>query len=78
MGRGTRDKWSSRTEMWNGWDEGFDPLTDGLDEKLDEGARYFEYDSEEVDEDGYSFRYDVDLGRAMEIRGSRLRYVLLP
>ncbi|KAI9114757.1 hypothetical protein K1719_014455 [Acacia pycnantha] len=73
MGRGTRDKSSSRTEMWNDRDEdgdedeGFDTLTDGMDGKLEEAASYFEYDSEEVEQEGYSFRYDVNLGRAVEI-----------
>ncbi|XP_054795710.1 uncharacterized protein LOC129301164 isoform X2 [Prosopis cineraria] len=61
---GGRSKSSSRTEMLNDLGEGFDTLTDGMDGKLEKAAKYFEYDSEEIDEDGYSFRYDMSFGRA--------------
>ncbi|KAK4278981.1 hypothetical protein QN277_016749 [Acacia crassicarpa] len=67
IGRGTRDKSSSRTEMWNDQDEDFDTLADGMDGELEKAASYFEYDSEEIEQDDYSFRYDVNLGRAVEI-----------
>ncbi|XP_028784161.1 uncharacterized protein LOC114751448 [Neltuma alba] len=63
MGR-SRDRSSSRTEMLNDPDEGFDTLTDGMDGKLEEAAAYFEYDIEEVDQDDYSFRYDANYRRA--------------
>lgn len=64
IGRGPRDNSSSRTNMWDHLDEDFDTLTDGMDGELEEAAAYFEYDSEEVEQEDYSFRYDADYSRA--------------
>lgn len=44
--------------------EDFDTLDDGMDGELEEAAEYFEFDIEEVDQEGYSFRYDADYTNA--------------
>ncbi|KAI4305280.1 hypothetical protein L6164_028653 [Bauhinia variegata] len=43
----------------NDLDDEFNTLSDGMDGKLEKAARYFEYDSEDVDKDDYSYRYDT-------------------
>lgn len=40
-------------------------LSDGMQGKLREAARHFEYDSEEVDKDDYAFRPDVSFKTGM-------------
>lgn len=40
-------------------------LSDGMQGKLREAARYFEYDSEEVDKEDYAFRPDVSFKTGM-------------
>lgn len=40
-------------------------LSDGMQGKLREAARHFEYDSEEVDKDYYAFRPDVSFKTGM-------------
>ncbi|MED6224894.1 hypothetical protein PIB30_086016 [Stylosanthes scabra] len=59
-----RGKALDRSEGENSWmmddlEESFDTLSDGMDGKLKKAARYFEYDSEEVEEEDYSFRHDA-------------------
>lgn len=41
-------------------DESFDTLTDGVDGKLKKAARYFEMDDDEVDQEDFRFRADVE------------------
>ncbi|RYR63657.1 uncharacterized protein [Arachis hypogaea] len=56
-------KAQDRSKGDNSWlddlEESFDTLSDGMDGKLKNAARYFEYDSDEVEEEDYSFRYDA-------------------
>lgn len=40
-------------------EQSLDTLSDGMDGKLNKAARYFEYDSEEVQNEDYSFRHDA-------------------
>lgn len=50
---------SRRSEVSNGLDdEGFNTLSDGMDEKLKEAAYNLEVDNEEVDQEDYAFRPD--------------------
>ncbi|KAI4373054.1 hypothetical protein MLD38_011222 [Melastoma candidum] len=44
-----------------GFDDRFTTLSDDMDGKLEKAARYFEYDSEEVMDDNYSYRPDMNL-----------------
>lgn len=43
----------------DGLDESFDTLSDGMDGKLKEEARYFEFDLDEVEKDHYACRADM-------------------
>nr|GLL43876.1 uncharacterized protein LOC109175871 isoform X1 [Ipomoea trifida] len=59
----------------DGLDDSFNTLSDGMDNKLKEAARYFEYDPEEVDKEDYSFRKDVTFwpGNTYDIKDLDLR-----
>ncbi|KAJ8767792.1 hypothetical protein K2173_020732 [Erythroxylum novogranatense] len=50
----------NESETWDGIGDSFNTLSDGMDGKLKEAAAYFEFDPEEIDEDEYSFRPDMD------------------
>ncbi|WMV09651.1 hypothetical protein MTR67_003036 [Solanum verrucosum] len=52
-----------RSSLLNGLDESFDTLSDGMDGKLKEEARYFEFDPDEVEKDDYAYRADDLLAR---------------
>ncbi|XVF19856.1 hypothetical protein REPUB_Repub11eG0147000 [Reevesia pubescens] len=49
----------------DGLDESFNTLSDGMDGKLKKAAAYFEFDVDEVQKDGYSFRPDVSFQSGM-------------
>ncbi|KAH7549880.1 hypothetical protein ACOSP7_025130 [Xanthoceras sorbifolium] len=56
-------------------DERFDTLSDGMDGKLKNAAMYFKFDTEEVEQDGYTFRPDANfpLGSTYDIKDLDLR-----
>lgn len=60
----------------DGLDESFNTLSDGMDNKLKEAARYFEYDPEEVEKEDYSFRKDVTFwpGNTYDIKVLPMKY----
>jgi hypothetical protein len=45
--------------MLDDLERSFDTLSDGMDGKLNNAARYFEFDPNEIDKDDYSYRYDT-------------------
>ncbi|KAM6584696.1 hypothetical protein CsatB_011698 [Cannabis sativa] len=49
----------------DGLDEHFNTIQDGMDGKLQNAATYFEFDPEEILQDEYSFRPDVNFRRGM-------------
>ncbi|XAR58908.1 hypothetical protein NMG60_11014486 [Bertholletia excelsa] len=51
------------SEFLDGLDESFSTLSDGMGGKLKEAAKYFEYDSEEVEREDYTFRPDINFPR---------------
>ncbi|XP_062090467.1 uncharacterized protein LOC133796816 [Humulus lupulus] len=51
--------------IMDGLDESFDTLQDGMDGKLQKAATYFEFDAEEILQDEYAFRPDVNFRRGM-------------
>lgn len=52
--------------MFDGLDESFDTLSDGMDNKLKRAATYFEFDPEEIENDEYyAFRPDVSFKLGM-------------
>lgn len=51
----------------DGLDENFDTLADGVDGKLKKAARYFEMDDDEVEQEDYTFRADVERKRGDKI-----------
>lgn len=63
FGGGSRLGSRGRGEVGGGMFGDLDPslttLADGMDTKLMQAARYFEYDSEEVDRNDYAYRPDV-------------------
>ncbi|KAK4794014.1 hypothetical protein SAY86_012008 [Trapa natans] len=60
---------------WGSVDFIHDTLDDGMDNKLKREATYFEYDSEECDEEDYSFRPDMNFqpGTTYDVKDLDLR-----
>ncbi|KAK3206540.1 hypothetical protein Dsin_020586 [Dipteronia sinensis] len=56
-------------------DDRFDTLSDGMDGKLQNAAMYFDFDTEEVVQDGYTFRPDASFpwGSTYDIKDLDLR-----
>nr|DAD30129.1 TPA_asm: hypothetical protein HUJ06_031597 [Nelumbo nucifera] len=50
---------SNNSEFFDGLDESFNTLSDGMDGKLKKAATYFEFNPDEITGDDYSFRADV-------------------
>lgn len=65
----------NRSEIFDGLDESFNTLSDGMDEKLEDAAKYYDVDSDEIENEDYSFRPDVDhqLGMTYDIKDLDLR-----
>lgn len=63
MGK-ARDRSSSvhggSPQMLDNLEQSFDTLSDGMDGKLKNAARYFEFDPDEILKEDYSFRYDTN------------------
>ncbi|KAG9142027.1 hypothetical protein Leryth_009377 [Lithospermum erythrorhizon] len=59
LGLGSGPNNGGRAGTFDDLDVSFTSLSDGVDTKLMNAARYFEYDSEEVEKDDYAFRPDV-------------------
>ncbi|KAL5580736.1 hypothetical protein UlMin_013178 [Ulmus minor] len=65
------DRYSSKfspgsgSSVLDGLDESFDTLQDGMEGKLEEAATYFEFDPDEMMEDDYSFRPDMNFDMGM-------------
>ncbi|PNX63553.1 ribosomal protein S18, partial [Trifolium pratense] len=55
----TRDRSAGNTQLLDDLQRSFDTLTDGMDGKLNNAARYFEIDPNEIDKEDYSYRYDT-------------------
>ncbi|XP_045789869.1 uncharacterized protein LOC123884741 [Trifolium pratense] len=55
----TRDRSAGNTQMLDDLERSFDTLSDGMDGKLNNAARYFEFDHNEIDKEDYSYRYDT-------------------
>ncbi|KAK9280689.1 hypothetical protein L1049_014387 [Liquidambar formosana] len=55
----------NRSEILDGLDDSFNSLSDGMDGKLKKAARYFEYDSDEIAQDDYTFRPDMTFHTGM-------------
>ncbi|WJX85726.1 hypothetical protein P8452_68134 [Trifolium repens] len=55
----TRDRSAGNSQMLDDLERSFDTLSDGMDGKLNNAARYFEFDPNEIDKDDYSYRYDT-------------------
>ncbi|XP_055814539.1 uncharacterized protein LOC129884234 [Solanum dulcamara] len=58
-GPGSMFSSGNRSSLLDGLDESFDTLSDGIDGKLKEEARYFEFDPDEVEKDDYAYRADM-------------------
>ncbi|XP_004494819.1 uncharacterized protein [Cicer arietinum] len=62
-----RDRYSSvqggSSQFLDDLEQTFDTLSDGMDGKLNNAARYFEFDPDEIDKEDYSFRYDTTFHR---------------
>ncbi|XP_042486634.1 uncharacterized protein LOC122066875 isoform X2 [Macadamia integrifolia] len=58
-GFGSRQNAGNGSQLLDGLDESFNTLSDGMDGKLKKAATYFEYDTEEIAKEDYSFRPDV-------------------
>ncbi|CAK8539135.1 unnamed protein product [Lathyrus sativus] len=54
-----RDRSGGSSQLLDDLEQSFDTLSDGLDGKLNNAARYFEFDPDEIDKDDYSYRYDT-------------------
>ncbi|KAI3416652.1 uncharacterized protein J3R85_015204, partial [Psidium guajava] len=48
------------SRMFDGLNDNFSTLSDGMDGRLKEEALYFDFDPDEVEEEGYSFRPDMN------------------
>jgi len=72
---GGRYRFGSDSQTLDGLDESFNSLSDGLDGRLKEAAAYFQFDSEEIMQDNYSFRADIngDYGMTYETKDLDLR-----
>lgn len=58
-GLGSTFNGGNGSEFLDGLDESFNTLSDGMDGKLKKAATYFEFDPEEVNKEGYTFRPDM-------------------
>lgn len=58
-----RDRSGGSSQMLDDLEQTFDTLSDGMDGKLNNAARYFEYDPDEIEKDDYSYRYDTTFQR---------------
>ncbi|XP_048140140.1 uncharacterized protein LOC115755305 [Rhodamnia argentea] len=57
---GSRLNGEDSSWMFDGLKDNFSTLSDGMDVRLKEEALYFDYDLDETEADGYSFRPDVN------------------
>lgn len=64
-GYGSRFNPGNRSEALDGWDESVNTLSDGMDWKLTNAATSFTIEDEEVNQDDYSFRPDMDIKPGM-------------
>ncbi|KAK4380129.1 hypothetical protein RND71_001991 [Anisodus tanguticus] len=64
-----------RSSLLDGLDESFDTLSDGMDGKLKEAARYFEFNPDKVEKVDYAYRPDMTFwpGNTYEIKDLDLR-----
>ncbi|XP_059430000.1 uncharacterized protein LOC132163648 [Corylus avellana] len=62
---GPRVSEGSNSQTLDGLDESFNTLSDGLDGRLKEAAAYFQFDSDEIMQDNYSFRADINADHGM-------------
>lgn len=58
-----RDRSGGSSQLLDDLEQTFDTLSDGMDGKLNNAARYFEYDPDEIEKDDYSYRYDTTFHR---------------
>ncbi|MCD7453947.1 hypothetical protein HAX54_022757 [Datura stramonium] len=74
-GLGSTISSGNRSSILEGLDQSFDTLSDGMDGKLEEAARYFEFDPDEVDKDDYTYRADMSFwpGNTYELKDLDLR-----
>ncbi|KAJ8573947.1 hypothetical protein K7X08_010458 [Anisodus acutangulus] len=65
----------NRSSLLDGLDESFDTLSDGMDGKLKEAARYFEFNPDKVEKVDYAYRPDMTFwpGNTYEIKDLDLR-----
>ncbi|KAJ4981337.1 hypothetical protein NE237_032174 [Protea cynaroides] len=64
-GFGSRQNAGNGSQLLDGLDESFTTLSDGMDGKLKKAATYFEYDPEEIGQEDYAFRPDVNFRGGM-------------
>lgn len=62
---GRAEKAYDRSEALDGLDESFNTLSDGMEEKLKNTATSFNMADEEVNDEDYSFRADMDIQEGM-------------
>ncbi|GAU13645.1 hypothetical protein TSUD_347490 [Trifolium subterraneum] len=55
----SRDRSAGNPQLLDDLEQSFNTLSDGMDGKLNNAARYFEFDPNEIDKDSYSYRYDT-------------------
>ncbi|KAK4377662.1 hypothetical protein RND71_003958 [Anisodus tanguticus] len=74
-GPGSTFSSGNRSSVLDGLDESFDTLSDGMDGKLKEAARYFEFDPDEVEKDDYAYRSDMTFwpGNTYELKDLDLK-----
>ncbi|KAA8543728.1 hypothetical protein F0562_022095 [Nyssa sinensis] len=58
-GFGSKLNVGNRSEFFDGLDESFNTLSDGMDGRLKKAATYFEYDPDEITKEAYTFRPDM-------------------
>ncbi|CAJ2659830.1 unnamed protein product [Trifolium pratense] len=59
----TRERSAGNTQVLDDLKRTFDTLSDGMDGKLNNAARFFESDPDEIDKADYSYRYDTTFHR---------------
>jgi hypothetical protein len=62
---GPRVSEGSNSQTLDSLDESFNTLSDGLDGRLKEAAAYFQFDSDEIMKEDYTFRPDMNFERGM-------------
>ncbi|KAI5674989.1 hypothetical protein M9H77_05939 [Catharanthus roseus] len=79
-GYGSRFNPGNRSEALDGWDESVNTLSDGMDWKLTNAATSFTIEDEEVNQDDYSFRPDMDIkpGMVLDTKDLDLRKPAVP